>query len=313
MMSLKKATEYRDKALEVGMQEAADAYGVKVKSIKRAIQLCNKALATPKEVYGKSELMKALPAMKEANKRDEERLKLADLCPPNGVTLEEFYKQAEPSGPSRVLCIGDLHEPFCLDSYFDFVCSIYDRYECDKVVFIGDVIDNHFASYHEADPDGMGAGRELDYAIKRLKRWHDFFPNADSILGNHCRLIRRKAFSGGIPKRWIREMADVLEVPTWNFTERVVYDGVQYIHGEGGTARTKSRKDLMSTVQGHLHTQAYTEWTVGAGYKIFGCQVGCGIDHESYAMAYAKNFGKPAIGCAVIINGKTCINELMEL
>jgi hypothetical protein len=30
-------------------------------------------------------------------------------------------------------------------------------------------------------------------------------------------------------------------------------------------------------------------------------------------MAYAKNYSKPAIGCAVILNGKTCINELMEL
>jgi hypothetical protein len=30
-------------------------------------------------------------------------------------------------------------------------------------------------------------------------------------------------------------------------------------------------------------------------------------------MAYAKAGKKPIIGCAVIINGKTCINELMEL
>ena len=33
---------------------------------------------------------------------------------------------------------------------------------------------------------------------------------------------------------------DVLEVPKWNFTERVEYDQMQYIHGEAGTARTKS-------------------------------------------------------------------------
>lgn len=178
---------------------------------------------------------------------------------------------------------------------------------------MGDVVDNHYSSYHEADPDGMVAGRELDLAISRLKRWHDRFPNATVLTGNHDRIVARKAQTAGIANRWIRGYADALETPSWNFTERIVIDGVQYIHGEGGTARTKSRKDLMSTVQGHLHTQAYTEWTVGAGYKIFGCQVGCGIDHESYAMAYARNFGKPAIGCAVILGGKTCINELMEL
>jgi hypothetical protein len=43
-------------------------------------------------------------------------------------------------------------------------------------------------------------------------------------------------------------------------------------------------------------------------------QVGCGIDHESYAMAYAKYGKKPAIGCAVVLNnGKLPINLLMEL
>ena len=72
------------------------------------------------------------------------------------------------------------------------------------------------------------------------------------------------------------------------YTERVEYDGVQYIHGEAGTARTKSKADMQSTVQGHLHTQAYCKYTVGRNFKIFGLQVRCGIDFSSYAMAYAK-------------------------
>ena len=41
-------------------------------------------------------------------------------------------------------------------------------------------------------------------------------------------------------------------------------------------------------------------------------QVGCGINHESYAMAYAKYGKKPAIGIGVISNG-TPINLLMPL
>jgi hypothetical protein len=88
---------------------------------------------------------------------------------------------------------------------------------------------------------------------------------------------------------------------------------VQYLHGEGGTARTRAKNDLMSTVQGHLHTQAYTEFWVGANYKIFGMQVGCGIDAKSFAMAYAKNSKKPAIGVGIVIDGKHPINILMDL
>lgn len=218
-------------------------------------------------------------------------------------------KQSE----TRVLCIGDLHEPFCLDGYLEFCKQIYTKHQCNKVVFIGDVIDNHFSSYHETDVDGMSGGEELDLAISKISKWRDAFPIADVTIGNHDRLIMRKAQTGAVPRKWIKAYKEVLETPQWNFTERVVIDGVQYIHGEAGTAKAKCRADMMSTVQGHLHTQCYTEWFAGANFKIFGAQVGCGINHDAYAMAYAKAGKKPIIGCAVIINGKTCINELMEL
>jgi hypothetical protein len=180
-------------------------------------------------------------------------------------------------------------------------------------VFIGDVIDNHYSSYHETNADGMGGGDELDLAIDRIARWYRAFPKADVTIGNHDRIIARKAQTSSIPKRWVRDYSEVLNTPNWNFIERVVIDDVQYIHGEGGTARTKSKGDMMSTVQGHLHTQCYTEWSVGAKFKVFGTQVGCGIDHDKYAFAYAKAGKKPAIGCAVVIGGHTVINALMDL
>lgn len=214
---------------------------------------------------------------------------------------------------SRVLVIGDLHEPFCLDKYLDHCVRVYKEQNCNQVVFIGDVIDNHYSSYHESDPDGLGAGDELEMAIDRLGRWYREFPFAHVTLGNHDRLIRRKAFSGGVPKTWIKEYAEVLETPNWNYTDRVVIDSVQYIHGESGKAIKKAKDDMMSTVQGHRHTEMFTEWAVGANFKVFGCAVGCGIDHESYAMAYGKNFKKPAIGCAVVYGGNRASNFPMEL
>jgi len=213
----------------------------------------------------------------------------------------------------RVLAIGDLHTPFDLPAYFDHCVSIYEKYKCDHVVFMGDVVDNHYSSYHETDADGMGGGAELDLATERLRRWHDTFPDADVIIGNHDKMIMRKAQSSAIPSRWIKAYKDVLETPTWNFVPRITIDGVKYRHGTGGNARTKSRKDLISIVSAHFHSLAFTEWTVGDNLRIFGCQVGCGIEHESYAMAYADDGPKPAIGCAVILNGTTCINEMMCL
>ena len=213
----------------------------------------------------------------------------------------------------RILVIGDLHEPFTLTGYLEHCKYVYAKHNCNRVVFIGDVIDNHYSSYHDPDPDGMGGGDELDLAIKKLGSWYKAFPKADVCIGNHDRIISRKAFSSGVPKRWIKGMAEVLGTPNWNYDTRFVYDGVQYIHGESGRASKKAKDDMMSTVQGHRHTEMFTEFIVGANFRVFGCAVGCGIDNTSYAMAYGKNFKKPAIGCAVIFGGQYAINEPMSL
>ena len=226
----------------------------------------------------------------------------------------DLIKSMRSVDSNNILVIGDLHEPFCLDKYLDFCIEKYFEFQCDEVVFIGDIIDNHYASYHETDADGMGGADELELAIKRIARWRDAFPIATVIIGNHDRMVSRKAKTSAIPSKWIKSYKEVLEVPDWNFVERYEKNGVQYIHGEGGTARTKCRADMMNTVQGHLHTQAYTEHYVGKNFRVFGTQVGCGIDHDSYAMAYAKYGKKPAVGCAIICNsGNLPINLLMPL
>ena len=230
--------------------------------------------------------------------------------------LIKEYRDNNNNENNNILVIGDLHEPFCLDAYLDFCVQKYIEFSCNEVVMIGDCIDNHYASYHETygGEELMTGAEELELAIKRIARWRDAFPVATVIIGNHDRLIMRKSQTSSIPSKWIKSYKEVLEVPDWNFVERYEKNGVQYVHGEGGTARTKCRADMMNTVQGHLHTQAYCENYVGQNFRVFGMQVGCGIDHESYAMAYAKYGKKPAIGCGVVLNnGKLPINLLMEL
>ena len=229
----------------------------------------------------------------------------------NGKLLKAYENLIKEE--KRILVIGDIHAPFELDGYLSFCMETYDKYNCNQVIYIGDILDNHAFSYHEPDPSGLSAGNELILAKKFVKKWYNAFPVADVLIGNHDRLAARKMMTGGVPLAWIKSYNDVLGTPKWNWTERIVYDGVQYVHGEGGTARTKSKNDMMSTVQGHIHTQAYVDWAVGRNFKVFGMQVGCGVDGGSYAAAYAKNFKKQAIGCGVVIGGHTAINCLMNL
>jgi len=230
---------------------------------------------------------------------------------PNEIKILQKLREQE---KSNVLVIGDLHEPFCLDSYLDWCKEQYEIYNCTEVVFIGDIIDNHYSSYHESSADGLGGLDELELAIKRISKWYNAFPIATVIIGNHDRIIMRKAQTSAIPSKWIKSYKEVLEVPNWEFVERYELNNVQYIHGEGGTARSKCRADMMNTVQGHLHTQCYTEHYVGKNFRVYGTQVGCGINHKSYAMAYAKYGKRPAVACAVILNnGQTPLNLLMPL
>ena len=214
----------------------------------------------------------------------------------------------------NILVIGDLHEPFCLDGYLEFCIEQYEKWNCNQVIFIGDVIDAHGFSYHEHDPDGLSAGNELKLAIKKIRKWYNTFPEADVCIGNHDRMASRKSMTGGIPKAWIKGYNEVLGTPKWNWVESVIYDEVLYEHGEGGQALTKAKNNMLSSVCGHTHTSCYTQWLVGKKFRVFATQVGCGVDAKSYAAAYAKNFKKQAIGCAVVLeNGTLPINCLMEL
>ena len=212
----------------------------------------------------------------------------------------------------RTIVIGDLHCPFEKQGYFEFCLDTYDKYNCNNVVFIGDLIDSHATSRHETDPNGMSAKTELEQAIADLEKWREAFPVATVIIGNHDRVVMRRAFSSSIPSMWIKSFNEVLGT-SWDWTERAEFDGVQYVHGEGGSARMKAKNDLQSTVQGHIHTQAYVEHFCGNRSRIWAMQVGCGLDRETYAAAYAKHYKKQAIGCGVVIGGHTAINCLMPI
>jgi len=212
----------------------------------------------------------------------------------------------------NVLVVGDLHLPFTLEGYLEHCIKVYKKYNCDTVVFIGDILDLHFTSYHETSTEGYGATQEHDLSVEMLRKWYKAFPKAYVTIGNHDALIYRKAMSAGISKRWIQNYSQVLGTPGWEWVTDVVIDDVLYTHGTTN-AYTKAKQNLMSTVQGHLHSQAGIQFYVGAKSRIFGFQIGCGVDMKSYAMEYGRNFPKPVISCGVVIEGLHPYLEVMDL
>lgn len=216
-------------------------------------------------------------------------------------TLLETRAKAE---KSRVLVIGDIHLPFERKDYLQFCIDTYKKYNCNRVVFIGDIIDSHFSSFHDTDPDGMGAGAELELCIERVKYWYEAFPEAEICCGNHDRIIMRKAFASGVPKVWIKEFNDVLNTPNWKWVTDTYIDGVRYTHGDKSSkARTATKRDMVSTVTGHYHTDFYLDYFFGKSHSLFAMAVGCGIDDKQYAFGYAAGGKTNAIGCGVVLEG----------
>lgn len=219
----------------------------------------------------------------------------------------------------KVLIIGDLHAPFIKEGYLEHCQEVALKYNTNHTIFIGDVIDSHYSSFHETDPDGYSAGEELDRAVDQLAPWHDAFPNADVVIGNHDRIVVRQAFSSGISNKWIKDYAEVLETPTWGFDMSFEYDGVLYVHGEGGGgingALGKALNKRKSIVQGHFHTEAHIRWNVSDFDRQFGMQCGCGVDDKAYGLSYAKfNSKKSILSCGVVLEGgELPILELMRL
>lgn len=218
------------------------------------------------------------------------------------------------NGGDNVLVIGDLHAPFTKDKYLEFCQRIYKRYNCSSVIFIGDILDNHFSSFFDTDPDGHGAAEELRLAKIVIGKFHDAFPHARVCIGNHDLIPERKRFNAGLSRSWVRGIDEVLGVQGWEFAEEFVINGVLYTHGTGRKAKQRCIQEFTSVVQGHYHSESYYETFVSEHQLMFALQVGCGVDRKQYAMAYGKHFKKPQINVGVVMdNGRWALIEHMVL
>jgi predicted phosphodiesterase len=206
----------------------------------------------------------------------------------------------------HVLIIGDTHIPFELPKYLDFCLSIKERVKCATVVHIGDLVDLHSLSYHEHDPNGLSPIDEMIEVDAHLKTWFKAIPEMLICRGNHDRLVDRKGRTNGLPQRCFKSYRDI-----WNFPKYWVddfyfdLDGVHYTHGtglSGPNAHVKAaEQNRQSTVIGHTHSTGAINYLVSEKDRIFGMNVGCGVDRKSYAFEYGRDFNKkPVIGCGVV-------------
>jgi len=211
---------------------------------------------------------------------------------------------------SSILCISDQHFPYNHPDVVAFLLAIKKKYKPDCVVNIGDEIDGHSISFHDADPDLLSPSGELQTAIDRLQPIYKMLPDMWLIESNHGSLVYRKAKTHGIPSRALKSYREVLEAPQgWRWTPDLTLrmsngEYVYFCHGKSTDVLRVSQAMGISAVQGHFHEKFELRFWGNSRGLYFGMTIGCLIDNKSLAFAYNKiNLKRPVIGTAVIIDG----------
>ena len=204
--------------------------------------------------------------------------------------------------------------------YITFLKRIQDWYECDKVVFLGDIVDWASISYHPKAPSLKNSENEFSNAYSQVQQLYKAFPEATWLIGNHDCLTERHAMDVGLPLSVLKSYADCWDVQDWEVIPRFeskIIDGVIYQHGDRGrggqinAAFLNAQDEHRPVVQGHFHAQFAINSLANRRHVVWGMQVGCGIDAKKAAMDYGKKFNKkPILGCGVVMDGMPYIERM---
>lgn len=208
--------------------------------------------------------------------------------------------------PNNILVIGDTHIPHQHPDYLEFLIDIQKKWDCGKIIHIGDFVDFSSTTFHDVNPELPSPAYEFEYAKAELHKWNKAFPNITVTIGNHDRRVARKMIGNQVQRMWQRSFNEVFET-SWEFVPEYYYNGIYFCHGEGATARLTALQKQLSTVQGHRHSETYIDFPAK---NLFAIQCPLGVNRDSLAFEYAKVDPKEwTLGATVILNNRTPLIE----
>jgi len=214
-------------------------------------------------------------------------------------------------GYDRVLIISDLHCPWQHPDAFDFLRALKKKIKPQFVLNLGDEADAHALSFHETNPDLPSAGDELSLAKTELHELEKIFPEMTLLHSNHSSLIYRRALKHGMPRAYLRNYNEFLEVGKgWKWVDDINFklsDGSEVFatHGMAADGIKLSMQMGCHTIQGHFHSKAAINYFSNPSQLVWSLQVGSLTKQSSLAFQYARNFKmRFIIGTGAIIDGQ---------
>lgn len=209
---------------------------------------------------------------------------------------------------AKVLAVGDTHLPAVHPGYLAFCSDLYDKYGCDTAIHIGDFVDHHAISAHDPSPEADGPLGEYAEALELAAKWHKVFPRMLVCEGNHDVRITRMAAKENIPSRFLKGYNELYKTEGWKWSTDHTIDEVYYTHGTGCggmyPAFNIMAKMLLSVVSGHVHSAAGIWWRANPIRRIFGMNLGCGVDDKHIAFKYGENLKiRSILSAGVVLDG----------
>jgi hypothetical protein len=209
----------------------------------------------------------------------------------------------------RILIVPDIHFPYSHQDSLSFLLALKKRINPTRCINLGDEVDGHSWSFHQASAELDSPSAELEKAIIQIKELGKIFPQMDLMESNHGSLFVRKLQANYLPKKILKSYRDILEAPIgWEWHNRLIIklpDGnkCMFVHSLGANVLQVSMRLGMCVVEGHHHNSFDLRYHYNGERLLWGMISGSLIADESIAYAYNKlNPNRPIIGASVIIN-----------
>ena len=215
----------------------------------------------------------------------------------------------------NTIFISDLHLPYQHRDAFSFLKLMKREYDIKIAKNVGDVADNHTASYHEVEYQTLSAKEEYDATYASMQELSGIFPEMTVTLGNHCLLNRRKAKTAGIPEDHLKSYNDIYGV-NWKWVDKDYFNiegkhNCLMTHAMSSNTLTNAKIHSHSTVGGHHHSVYGLEYFADTEFLRFSMTVGCLIDPHSPAFNYNKSSSKrPILGVGCLLDNQPWLRPM---
>ena len=155
--------------------------------------------------------------------------------------------------------ISDTHYPFAHKDHLSFLYETFNKFQVNRIVHIGDLIDGAAWNMWEKDAEMPSGSKEAEMAQKDVNKLFKTFGAGDLTMGNHDQLISRRMLKHSIPKKFYKTFEEAWNFPkTWKTHDHIEIDNVLYLHGTGKSGQNATLSFMQdyrqSVVSGHTHS-----------------------------------------------------------